>query len=312
MAVIKIEDVAYVRFSAPDLERMRVFLTDFGLSQVASSDGALYMRGTGSNPFVHITEEGPQGFVGLALRASSLADLTTLADHEGASVERLSTPGGGHVVRLTDPDGFRVDIVAGQTSSAEIAREARHPWNSAGDRHRNNDVKRLTPGPATVIRLGHVVLAVSNPEATVAWWHDRFGFLMSDQIMTPDGHMAAAFVRTDRGDLPTDHHTMNFAGMPDGSVGFHHAAFEVADFDDLVLGGEHLAAQNHDRIWGVGRHVLGSQVFDYWSDPWGHKVEHWTDGDLLSADAAPQSQGLDVMTGVQWGPALPETFLKVG
>ena len=29
--------------------------------------------------------------------------------------------------------------------------------------------------------------------------------------------------------------------------------------------------------------MLGSQIFDYWRDPWGHTVEHWTDGDLLDA-----------------------------
>jgi len=35
-------------------------------------------------------------------------------------------------------------------------------------------------------------------------------------------------------------------------------------------------------MWGVGRHNLGAQVFDYWADPWRHVHEHWTDTDLLN------------------------------
>ena len=32
MPIIKIEDIAHVRFSAPDLHKMRLFLEDFGIS----------------------------------------------------------------------------------------------------------------------------------------------------------------------------------------------------------------------------------------------------------------------------------------
>ena len=35
--------------------------------------------------------------------------------------------------------------------------------------------------------------------------------------------------------------------------------------------------------WGVGRHLLGSQMYDYWRDTHGFTHEHWTDGDLLDA-----------------------------
>jgi hypothetical protein len=53
MSTIKIEDIAHVRFAAPDLKVMKVFLGEFGLIEVPSSDGVLYARGTGPQPFVH-------------------------------------------------------------------------------------------------------------------------------------------------------------------------------------------------------------------------------------------------------------------
>jgi hypothetical protein len=53
--------------------------------------------------------------------------------------------------------------------------------------------------------------------------------------------------------------------------------------------------------WGVGRHIMGSQVFDYWKDPWGHELEHWTDGDLLTAADPPQKMPMSALLAVQWG-----------
>lgn len=309
MAIIKADDVAYVRFSAPDLDEMRSFGAEFGLSSVAGSTDKRLLSGGIDGQVCHITELGDPSFLGMAMRASSLGDLELLANTVGTPVTELDLPGGGYSVRMIDPDGFVVDVIAGQVQAAPQPIPARQPWNSAQDRPRRNEVKRLTAGPATVLRLGHVVLAVSDVQRTVDWWSEHLGVLVSDEVRTPDGHYAAAFLRCDRGDIPTDHHSLNFATLPSGITGFHHAAFEVMDFDDLVLGGEYLAERERDRIWGVGRHILGSQVFDYWADPWGHKVEHWTDGDFLTADDQTRIQGMDVMTGVQWGPGLPSTFL---
>lgn len=116
MSTIKVEDVAYVRFTAPDPDAMEAFLTDFGLVRAARTDDALYMRGTGSEPYAHVTQKGAPGFVGVAFRAGSVADLEALARAEGAAVEALDGPGGGKLVVLKDPDGHRLEIVAGRES----------------------------------------------------------------------------------------------------------------------------------------------------------------------------------------------------
>jgi hypothetical protein len=50
--------------------------------------------------------------------------------------------------------------------------------------------------------------------------------------------------------------------------------------------------------------VLGGQVFDYWKDPIGFTVEHWTDADLLTASVPAGSRLLfDPIN--QWGPNPP-------
>ena len=103
MPVIKVEDIAHVRFAAPDLAMMRGFLEDFGLSCFEES-GRLYGKGSDGRPFVHVTEKGEARFMGVGLRAASIADLEALAAHEGLTPEPLNEPGGGMVLRLTDPD----------------------------------------------------------------------------------------------------------------------------------------------------------------------------------------------------------------
>lgn len=306
MSLIKIEDIAHVRFSAPDLGEMRSFLEDFGLTHV-SDDGALYMRGHGTAPFSHVTSEGEPGFAALGLRAASKADLETLAAAEGASVEPFEAPGGGYVVRLTDPDGKLVEVVAEQELADPLPIRAENPVNSPAQRQRQSATVRLDAGPAQVVRLGHCVLNVGDFRTAEAWYKERFGFITSDEIALTPEFSLGAFMRCDRGDIPTDHHTLFLVQSPSGP-GFNHAAFEVAGLDDLMLGHHYLKAAERTPEWGVGRHILGSQIFDYWRDPWGHKLEHWTDGDLFIAADGSNTASLEDLTSAQWGPAIPETF----
>ncbi|AUW60243.1 glyoxalase [Sphingobium sp. SCG-1] len=307
--MIRVEDVEFVRFSAPDLAEMRRFLTAFGLFDFGDdSPGVLRMRGTGPAPFVHETIQGEPGFAGLALRASSLADLEILAKAEGAEIRPAEGPGGGHVISLADPDGFPVDVIAGKARVPEMPHGVRAPWNAVDRRARTGETKRVVAGPAHVARLGHVVMSVSNIGATWQWWQSRFGLLVSDEVRAPDGNVAALFIRCDRGRIAVDHHALNFASIPGVPARFHHAAFEVADLDDLMAGSHHLQLEGYRHDWGVGRHILGSQVFDYWRDPWGHRIEHWTDGDVFDASAAPNVTDIPTMMGHQWGPQSPADF----
>jgi catechol 2,3-dioxygenase-like lactoylglutathione lyase family enzyme len=152
-----------------------------------------------------------------------------------------------------------------------------------------------------------VVLNVSNFRASERWYKDRFGFITSDEIQMSPEFSIGAFFRCDRGDTPTDHHTLFLVQSPKGS-GFNHAAFEVADIDDLMRGHQRLKDTGRHAEWGVGRHVLGSQVFDYWRDPWGHTLEHWTDGDLFTVADGSNTATLQDLLAVQWGPSAPPTM----
>jgi catechol 2,3-dioxygenase-like lactoylglutathione lyase family enzyme len=308
MAVIKIEDIAHVRFAAPDLALMRGFLEDFGLACFEES-GRLYGKGRDGRPFIHVTEPGEAKFLGVGLRAASIADLEALAAHEGLASEPLNEPGGGKVLRLVDPDGYLVEVVAGQACEAP-APLCPPQFNSAADKPRQRTPIRLTPAPAHVRRIGHAVLKVNDFRRSEAWWKDRFGFITSDEIEAARDVALGAFMRCDRGNTPSDHHTIFLAQLP-GALGLLHAAFEVESLDDLMLGHQFLKACQHKAAWGVGRHIMGSQIFDYWKDPFGNELEHWTDGDLFTAADPPQKQTMQALLAVQWGSPHPMFTGKV-
>ena len=71
--------------------------------------------------------------------------------------------------------------------------------------------------------------------------------------------------------------------MRNERAGLNHFSFEVQDIDDVFIGHEYLSGLSKDEhMWGIGRHLLGSQVYDYWADPWGRVHEHWADTDRLN------------------------------
>jgi catechol 2,3-dioxygenase-like lactoylglutathione lyase family enzyme len=299
---IKVNDIAFVRFRAPNLDAMQAFLEDFGMHCSERTGDTLYMRGTDDEGFVHVTHLGAEaGFIGLAFEASSESDLDELAAQaEFSDVAELDGRGGGRGVRTTDPNGFQVEVVAGRGPVGTLPVPTAPIRNDATAQPRLGAPVRLDSGPSHVKRLGHCVLDVIDYRASEAWYKEHFGLVTSDEIELDEGTSLGAFLRCDQGRRYVDHHTVFLIGV--GKAGFNHAAFEIYDFDDLMAGHTHLATRGRHHQWGIGRHHLGSQIYDYWLDPYGHMVEHWTDGDLYNDETPPNVTDLASLLGSQWGP----------
>lgn len=76
------------------------------------------------------------------------------------------------------------------------------------------------------------------------------------------GRDITTFLHLDRGSEMVDHHCFFFFEGPRSHV--HHSSFETHDFDTQVLGHDWLRSKGYENCWGVGRHIMGSQIFDYW------------------------------------------------
>jgi hypothetical protein len=122
-------------------------------------------------------------------------------------------------------------------------------------------------------------------------------------------HIIGSFNRCDRGDEYVDHHTL-FCVMNE-RAGMNHVSFEVPDVDAVFKDHEYLAGLGkYEHMWGVGRHLLGSQVYDYWCDPWGRVHERWADTDRLNARSGTNLLSAEEGLVSQWGEDPPERFIK--
>ncbi len=306
-----IQDIAFVRYQVTDLERMQGFLADFGLHTAARTPQALYSRAAGPAHHVHVAELGPDNAtVGFGLLARSAQALHEVAQRVGQPVQPNPEPGGGERVRFTDPSGFVVDVVHGQAPHAPLPARDALLFNDAADRRRLGRPVRLGPQPSSVTRLGHVALLVADFPRAYAFYRDVLGFAASDTYWAgSDANTIAAFMHCGLGPQWTDHHTLALIGAQDGRSRFDHSAFEVIDLDDVMQGSEWLRRRGHAHSWGVGRHIQGSQIFDYWRDPFGHKIEHWTDGDLVNDTTPVGHAPISPEELRQWAPPVtPEFF----
>jgi len=306
----KATSLAYMIFERPDLDLAEKFLIDFGLREAHKAPDVLLMRGTGPAPYCYVALRGPKArFLGLGFTVGSLEDLNRLAAlPESSPVEDISWPGGGKRVRMTDPAGLRVDALWGQNPAERLPHRAAIKMNEPDHPIRVDGTQRPPPAPPEIVRLGHLQLGAPNFQEVSAWYTSRLGLIPSDICVLPDGSPGACFFRLDLGDTPADHHTLALSMhfMTD----YGHSAYEVVDADAVGMGQRVLQKRGWRHAWGIGRHILGSQIFDYWEDPWGAKHEHYCDGDVFTAARPTEIHALSREGMAQWGPDMPKRFTR--
>lgn len=307
--IIRAKQLAYVRVEATDRAKAEKFLKEFGLQIVERTKDRTYLRGTDAQAPCYILSQGSGSVTTIAFEADSLEDLRKLAALPYVSdIEALDEPSGGQVVRLTDPLGMTVEIVHGRQSLAAIDAAPSHAFNMDGRRERVGELPAVSYGPSHVRRLGHLVLESADPPLLYRWYHEHFGLTKSDAVVLPEGPPQMIFSRLDRGEDYVDHHVVGFQFALDEGTRVQHVAFEVGNLDDLMAGHEYLKRRKYKNVWGIGRHLLGGQIFDYWKSPFGLIHEHWTDTDLLND----QHQAGDCAIGKMrdyWGPEPTPAFL---
>ncbi|MBV1854350.1 VOC family protein [Catellatospora tritici] len=311
--IIKVRDLAWLEFHKPDLQRAEMFAHAFGFTTSLRTQQELHLRGTDRAAPCVLIRRGPRSrFIGPAFTAVDARDVLRLAEATGTTVAPLPESLGGVSVDLVDPNGTRVRVVADTHDLPALPAQQPLPCNVGHDPVRLNHTQRPPREPARVQRLGHVVLQSTKYVQTLNWYLQHLGLIVSDFLYYQgqrERGPVMSFIRCDRGPMPTDHHTLALALGPANR--YVHSAYQVADLDALAAGGEHLRQHGYRRSWGIGRHIQGSQIFDYWRDPDGFLVEHFSDGDLfdstLEAGWAPMTaSGL-----AQWGPPATSDFLGI-
>ena len=288
--IIKVHDIAWLEFEKPDLARAEEFARAFGFITALRTNDELLLRGSDAGTPCLAIRRGPHArFIGPTFAAADKSDVQRLADATGGSVRPLPETLGGVAIDLLDPSGVTVRVASGTHQLEALPAQDPHQFNFghevvAGQRH-SATAARAGPGTAAGARgvANHQVPRIAR---TGIWITS--GMIVSDFHLLPRPARPWASdelhpMRPWRG--PADHHTLALALGPTNR--YIHSAYQVSDIDAMAAGGRYLADRGYHRSWGIGRHVQGSQIFDYWRDPDGFLVEHFSDGDMFDATLEP-------------------------
>jgi catechol 2,3-dioxygenase-like lactoylglutathione lyase family enzyme len=336
---VQLARLGHVHFEHPDLEKFKKFAVDFGFVEVKehSTEDRIYYRGYGRDRYIYVasrSKDGIQKFKGPSWVAKNEQEFEKAKKIPGAVVSNMNdAPGGGQRVTFQRVDNTYIHIIWGQEEQDVDSKEptATHeqvgPMNRPFEKMRKglklyieirrplaNKVtgkfQRFHSGPALVHKLGHLGYVVPDFDNELKWYTDNFNFVPSDILYHWDfSNMdVLTFMHLDLGNEFSDHHCffMQRAALHVKKAFVHHTSFEVADFDTQLLGHDWLARKGWQSVWGVGRHVLGSQIFDYWADPSGFKIEHYADGDVVNKDTPTRREVVGPMS--VWGPEVPKDF----
>ncbi|CAK7200476.1 hypothetical protein SEUCBS139899_003172 [Sporothrix eucalyptigena] len=321
---VQLNRIAHVYFEHANLDAFSRFAKDFGFVEATRHGQTVYYRGYGRDPYVYVASQSStrkSRFLGAAFVAKDEENFNKVAALPGATRKALeSAPGGGEMVTIERPNGTYMHIIHGQAEREVVDKDknepptATHdshgPFNMPFDKPRKGQFQRYHSGPALVHKLGHYGYVCKEFESELAFYTDNFNFVHSDILNLPQlpDRDVMTFMHLDLGDEYTDHHTLFLQRAPPTvrETYVHHTSFEVADFDTQLMGHGYLAQQGWTSVWGVGRHILGSQIFDYWYDSSKFKIEHYADGDVVNNTNPTRREPVGPLS--VWGPDLPKDF----
>ncbi|KAM5344930.1 hypothetical protein ACJ41O_010792 [Fusarium nematophilum] len=320
---IQLDRLLYTHYQHQNLEQANKFFIDFGFIPIQQDENLIFYRGFGENPFIYVAERSPdkaKHFVGGGWLVSSSKDLEVASRLPGASgVQDSTAPGGGKFLDIKDPNGLNIRLLHGVAlrPKDEQAKEEPKPVviNSWNDKQRKGEFQRFDKGPSRVHKLGHYGLVVdkSKFDNTVAWYLSTFNLAETDSLFDKEsGKDMMTFMHIDKGKEFTDHHSFFIQSPPEPVKQSrpHHCSFETDNMDSQTMGHYHLQGNGWTNCWGIGRHLLGSQIFDYWFDPSGNIVEHYSDGDLVNSETAISKEPAAPDTMAVWGPNVTLAFLS--
>lgn len=256
----------HVDLAVPDYEKQVEFYTrQWGLTVSATDGDITYLAAEGSPEqyVVRLRRAEDKRLDLISYGARDAAQVDAIAQRLGSSgvqlvsePDALQTAGGGYGFRFFDVDGRTVEV------SSDVAVRA----------HR-----KIEEGESIPVKLSHVVVNSPDPERTVAFYDEHFGFKTSDTLMHPRMGNMMWFLRTNG-----HHHSLAVARGP--HVSLHHASFEMRGLDEYMRGTGRLLREGVEKIWGPGRHKAGNNTFSYFLDPHGNTLEYTTELELLDED----------------------------
>lgn len=275
MSIVGIDRVV---LGVDEMDEARRFLSDFGLSEVEpGSAGARFRAQDGADLVLrNARDTALPHAVGSPVNAREtvwgVEDKATL-ERIGAELSRdrqvqLGTDG---VLRSIDETGYGIAFQVTQRQATSLGPALQNTYGEPPMRGRNQRVNFTTA--VRPRSIGHIVFYVPDLNAARDFYTERLGFRVTDSYRG-----RSVFLRAPGSN---DHHNLFLIEKPDSPGGLHHIECHVADFNEVMLGGNRLAGKGWKTQVGPGRHVLGSNYFWYFKTPFGSAMELAADMDWV-------------------------------
>ncbi len=262
MADVQVKRLSHLGLTAQNVDKQAEFYTDrWGLDPIDQDGGTLYLRGDGGEHHCLTLRAGETGLDYVAFEVGSPDELERGMDKLHArGLEVLDAPqtgleaGVGKALRFKDPDGNTIELFAGMETVHD-------PY-----------------GPRAVkpVAVNHVVLHSADRPRLEQFYSDVLGFKLSDNL-----NNFMTFWRCN-----TNHHSIALVGpRPDGSSGLQHVAFELKDHLEWLKGIYAMGEAHMPPVWGPGRHLAGNNLFAYFNDPEGNRIEYTAEVEQITDPA---------------------------
>lgn len=284
--------LSYVALNVTDLDRSaRYYEEQVGLTRASSDDGETMFRCSDTHHDLILTQGGEPGLKRVAFAMDSAADLAAAKAHLAACGHEPVDVGGNELGKLGVEAAFRV----------------REPTSGLEFEFLHNMAAADAPFAATctqIVRLGHVVIHVTDLRAVLAFLTEQANFRVSDYV---EGRIA--FLRAFPNPL---HHC--FAVQQAAENKLHHINFMVSDIDDVGKAMNRMKKAGSEIVFGPGRHEPSGSIFLYFLDPDGMTVEYSFGMEEFGEHDAREPRALDPRPDVldTWGSVPAPDFAKVG
>jgi catechol 2,3-dioxygenase len=295
--------LAHVEIRTPRMSETLEFLTAIiGLQESHRDGSSVYLRAFGDyyHHTLKVTDAAQPGLGHAAWRAVSpqaLERRAAVLQERGWGRGWIEGDAGhGRAYRFVDPAGHLMEIFYDV--------EWYEPPAALRTRMKNQPHRRPIGGIGTR-RIDHVNLFAKDVQVNRQFIEDCLGFRLRERIVHGGREMGAWLSVTP---LVHDIAYMRDASGADGR--FHHVAFWLDDFGELIRAADILKEAGARIEAGPAKHAITNAMFVYLFEPGGNRLELYTGGYLIfPPDWRPVTwTEEDRDLRVWWGGELPESF----
>jgi len=243
-----VDRLVSVTLEAPKASQTASFyVNDWGLTLAAQSEGRAFLHGSGNEHHILELSDRPENRLGAVTLSSpdraALERLHSKATAQGvriiAAPAEQTGPAGGYGFSLLDPEGRRINIVAGLATRADTSGVRGQP-----------------------IKISHVVINTPQVQAMQQFYCDLFEFVVSDW-----SESQMVFIRCNG-----DHHNIAFNRAEFPSL--NHVSFLMRSEESVRESMARMEGRGRPVKWGAGCHGIGGIMFAYFIDPNGFVIEY--------------------------------------